>query len=63
MGKQAKLRKIRQQAKENPPAESTQVPEETDPNKFVKNFEQKGYKFTEGLSSPEIPEKETKPQI
>ena len=63
MGKQAKLRKMRQQAQENPSQESTQTPQETDPKNFVKNFEQQGYKLSESLSSPEIPNKDTKPQI
>ncbi|WP_413162582.1 hypothetical protein ACL6C3_26295 [Capilliphycus salinus ALCB114379] len=63
MGKQAKLRKIRQQAQENPSKESTQSPQESDPKNFVKNFEQQGYKLSESLSSPEIPNKDTKPQI
>ncbi|MEB3280337.1 MAG: hypothetical protein VKK42_15600 [Lyngbya sp.] len=63
MGKQAKLRKMRQQAQENPSKESTQTPQETDPKNFVKNFEQQGYKLSESLSSPEIPNKDTKPQI
>lgn len=63
MGRQAKLKKMRQHAKENPPTQSPQSPQETDPKNFVQNFEQQGYKFTESLASPEIPDKDTKPQL
>ena len=63
MGKQAKLKKMRQQAKQNPSPESPNSPQETDPKNFVKNFEQQGYKFNAGLSSPEIPNPDSKPQV
>jgi nucleoid-associated protein YejK len=63
MGRQAKLKKMRQQAKENSSTESSKSLEETDPKNFVKNFEQQGYKLTESLPCPEIPDKDTKPQL
>lgn len=63
MGRQAKLKKMRQQAKENPPSNLSQYPEETDPKDFVESLEQQGYKLQDRLPTPEIPNKDTKPQI
>lgn len=63
MGRQAKLKKIRQQAKENSPAEFPQSSSETDPKNFVETIEQQGYKLQQSFPSPEIPNKDVKPQI
>jgi hypothetical protein len=63
MGRQAKLKKLRQQAKENPPSEIPKSPQETDPKNFVETIEQQGYKLKESFPSPEIPNQDVKPQI
>ena len=63
MGKQAKLKRQRQQAKQNPATESPQPVEDSDPTKFVQQLEQQGYHLQETQSSPEIPTKDINPQI
>ncbi len=63
MGRQAKLKKMRQQAKENPPTKLPSSPEETNPKDFVETLEQQGYKLQDHLPTPEIPNKDVNPQI
>ncbi|MDY7021560.1 MAG: hypothetical protein SWJ54_09380 [Cyanobacteriota bacterium] len=67
MGRQAKLRaklkQMRQQAQENSTSESPQIQQDSDPKNFVENLEEQGYKLSESVSSPELPDRDPKPQI
>lgn len=63
MGRQAKLKRQRQQAKQNPVTELSQPSEDSEPKTFVQELEQQGYRLQETQSSPEIPKKDINPQI
>ena len=63
MGRQAKLKKQRKQAQQNPQVESS--PAEVEPNStaFVEHMEKEGYSLKQTQSCPEIPDNSVKPQI
>lgn len=63
MGRQAKLKKQRKQAQNDPVIDSTGQQEDKNPKAFVKNLEKEGYSLKETQKSPEIPDNSVKPQI
>ena len=63
MGRQAKLKKQRKQTQADPVNNSTESPEENNPQAFVKHLEKEGYSLKQTQTSPEIPDHSVKPQI
>ncbi len=63
MGRQAKLKKQRKQAQNNPSVEPTTSLDEADSTAFVKHLEQEGYHLKDIQQSPEIPDNSVNPQI
>ena len=64
MGRQAKLKRLRQQQRENPLADSqTSQSQDTKPTQFVERLEKEGYPLKSHDRCPEIPKNEAKPQL
>lgn len=58
VGRQARLKKIRQEASEQPP-----VPESSEPTQFVKQLERQGYNLKQIQRSPELPNDNPEPEL
>jgi hypothetical protein len=63
MGRQAKLKKQRKQAQNEPVVDSNTLQEKADSTAFVKHLEKEGYHLKAAQKSPEIPDHSVKPQI
>ncbi|MEC4983005.1 MAG: hypothetical protein SAJ37_03850 [Oscillatoria sp. PMC 1068.18] len=61
MGKQAKLKKQRREAKTNPASESTKPKYQS--TEFVKQLAREGYQLKKGQASPELPDSKPKPTL
>lgn len=58
MGKQARLKKIRQDSSGQP-----QPPSPTEPTQFVKQIQRQGYNLQQVQRSPELPDNNPEPQV
>ncbi len=63
MGRKAKLKKQRQQAKLNPPIDDSTHEIEPNSTACVQNLEKEGYRLTDVQNCPEIPDNSVKPQL
>jgi hypothetical protein len=63
MGRQAKLKKQRKQAQNDPVINSTESQEENNPQAFVEHLEKEGYSLKATQNSPEIPDNSVQPKI
>ncbi len=63
MGRQAKLKKQRKQAQNEPTVNVENSEEENNPAAFVKHLEKEGYSLKESQKSPEIPDNSVKPKL
>ncbi|MBZ8179342.1 hypothetical protein [Oscillatoria salina] len=61
MGKQAKLKQQRREAKAKPSSESPKP--KYDSTQFVKQLERQGYQLKKGKPSPELPDSKPKPSL
>lgn len=62
MGRQAKLKKDRRDAKLSPPSDST-PPLDAEPTQFVQQLEQQGYHLQQAIRSPELPDQHVNPKL
>jgi arginine repressor len=58
MGRQAKLKKLRQLL-----ANKASQPQQTESTEFVQQLQKQGYTLTQTQHSPDIPEDTTEPQV
>ncbi|MBD2576811.1 hypothetical protein [Oscillatoria sp. FACHB-1406] len=58
MGRQARLKKNRQDS-----SGQSQPPDTTEPTQFVKQIQQQGYNLKQAQRSPELPDDRPEPQV
>ena len=63
MGRQAKLKKQRKKAQNEPVVNAENAIEEDNPTAFVKRLEKEGYSLKSSQNSPEIPDNSVKPKL